>query len=127
MNLEKDDSNRNLLTMHDRCKNHINYHVKLTMKDGSTFDGIIVNIEPDRIIALVGKDVIDNGDDSMKYNKQNQYRLVYGMPGPYPARYRYFGPQEFPIASLAALSLLPYPYFTPPYPYNYYNPFYPIY
>lgn len=127
MNLEKDDSYTNLLTMHDRCKKFMNYHVKFTMKDGSTFDGVIVNMEPDKIIALVGKDVIDKGDDDIKYNHKNQYRLVYGVPQPYPIRYRYFGPQEFPVASLAALSLLSYPYFTPPYPYNYYNPFYPVY
>ena len=38
-------------------------------------------------------------------------------------RFRRFGPRGFPFASIAALSLLAYPFFFPPYPYPY--PYYP--
>jgi hypothetical protein len=120
MDLEREESYSDLQNLHDKCRKCLFYHTKLTMKDGSTFDGIIENVEPDRIIVLVGKDMIDRGDGNKKCNQQRQYDY-----NRYPMRYRYFNRQAFPLASVAALSLLPYPYIAPPYPY--YNPYYPLY
>jgi hypothetical protein len=74
-------------------------------------DGIIGDVKEDRITMLVGEDVID------QENQMNQdYRSPYGFR--YPARrYRVYRPRIYPLANLAALSLLPYPYVAPPYPY----------
>ena len=119
MEFEREESFRDFGDLHDRCRKCMFYHVKLTMKDGSTLDGIVENVEPDRIIVLVGEDVMDRKDD----NEYNQHRVYYNY-NRYPMRYRYFRRQAFPLASLAALSLLPYPYIAPPYPYY---PYYPIY
>ncbi|MDR3594404.1 hypothetical protein [Clostridium sp.] len=122
MDLEREESYRDLQNLHDKCRKCLYYHVNLTMKDGSTFDGIIENVEPDRIIVLVGKDVIDRDDDNKKCDQQRIYNQGYYR---YPMRYRYFNRQAFPLGSLATLSLLSYPYIAPPYPY--YNPYYPFY
>jgi len=120
MDLERDDSFRDIRNLHDECKRCMFYHTTLTMTDGSTFDGIIENVDPDRIIVLVGEDVME-AENENKANGQRQYNN-YGRPR---RRFRRFRRQAFPLASLAALSLLPYPYIAPPYPY--YPPFNPYY
>lgn len=122
MEFEQDNSYRDLQALHDKCRRCLYYHANLTMKDGSTIDGLIENVDPDRIIVLVGEDVIDRGDDN-ESDQQRQYHS-YGRPYHHPMRYRRFRRQAFPLASLAALSLLPYPYVTPPYPYSAYNPYF---
>lgn len=119
MEFERDNSYRDLQDLHDKCRKCMMYHVRLTMKDGSTFDGIIENVDSDRIIVLVGEDVMDQGNEN-EDNMQRQY-YSYGRPR---RRYRRFRRQAYPLATLAALSLLPYPYFIPPYPYGVFNPYY---
>lgn len=124
MDLEREDSYRDLQNLHDKCRRCMYYHTNLTMKDGSTIDGIIENVDPDRIIVLVGEDVIDRGDDdNEEYEQQRQYHpgFVHSRPHRFPMRFRRFRRQAFPLASIAAVSLLPYPYIAPPYPYY---PFY---
>ena len=116
MDLERDDCFRELRNLHDECKRCMYYHTTMTMTDGSTMDGIIENVEPDRIIVLVGEDVMESENENQA-NGQRQYNN-YGRPR---RRFRRFRRQAFPLASLAALSLLPYPYFAPPYPY--YSPY----
>ena len=120
MDLERDDCFRDLRNLHDDCKRCMYYHTNFTMKDGSKFDGIIENVEPDRIIVLIGEDVMETENENQA-NGQRQYHNY----GPPRRRFRRFRRQAFPIASLAALSLLPYPYYAPPYPYfSPYNPYY---
>lgn len=121
MEAEREDTYRDLQSVHDKCRRSLYYHTNLTMTDGSTIDGIIENVDQDRIIVLVGEDVIDRGDDD---EQQRQYHPGYGRPNRYPMRFRRFRRQAYPLASIAALSLLPYPYIAPPYPYNPYYPFY---
>lgn len=121
MEVERTDSYRDLQDVHDKCRRCMYYHVNLTMKDGSTLDGIIENVDPDRIIILVGEDIMDSGDDEKFGNQRQYYNHGYGY-GP-RRRYRRFRRQAFPLASLAALSLLPYPYIAPPYPYYPYYPY----
>ncbi|EKQ54445.1 MULTISPECIES: hypothetical protein [unclassified Clostridium] len=122
MELEREDNYRDLQNIHEKCKRCMYYHTKLTLTDGRTFDGIIENVDPDRIIILVGEDVLARENES----HSEQYRVYPGYyhPGPGPIRYRRFVRQAFPLASLAALSLLPYPYIAPPVPYPIY-PYFP--
>ncbi|MEC5424844.1 small nuclear ribonucleoprotein [Virgibacillus sp. C22-A2] len=121
MNTENHDVQNDLRNMYDECRKHMNYHVTLTMTDGSTFDGIIVEVDRDNFTVLAGEDVMEreneNGSDSRQY---------YGDFGRPRRRFRRFRRRAFPFASLAALALLPYitptpyPYYPSPYPYPYY-------
>lgn len=105
--------------LHEKCKKHMYYHVILTMKDGSTLDGIIGDVDADHITMLVGEDVVERENQMHQgCNRDYSYNYIYPMN-----RYRIFRPQTFPLASLAALSLLPYPYIAPPYPYPYQYPY----
>ncbi|CAM2847872.1 hypothetical protein HAHI6034_06125 [Hathewaya histolytica] len=118
MTLEGNDDYRDMQSLHDKCKSCMHYHTILTMKDGSTVDGIIVKVDTDHIIVLVGEDVMEREDEN-KYDRQRQY----GNPRRGRRRFRRFRHRRFPFATLAALSLLPYPYFAPPYPFYPYFPF----
>jgi hypothetical protein len=84
------------------------------MKDGNAVDGIIENVGTDGINVLVGEDVMERSEQDERY-----YGGGYGYG--YPRRFRRFRRQFFPLAALAALSLLPYVY---PYPYPYPYPYY---
>lgn len=121
MTLERHDYYNHLQSLQDNCKNHMFYHVTLTMTDGSTFDGIIDNVGADRFSVLVGEDVMDREDENQ--SDERQY-FPYGPPP--RRRFRRFRRREFPFASLAALALLPYvlPPVYPPYPYPYPYPYY---
>ncbi len=122
MNLEENSCHEDSKQWQDKCNRLLYYHVVLTLKDGSTVDGIIGRVDDDQVIVLVGEDVME--DESR-----------FGRPpggGPRPGggggRFRRFGPRGFPFASIAALSLLAYPFFFRPYPYYYpYYPYYPYY
>ena len=86
------------------------------MKDGNTVDGIIGRVDDDQVIVLVGENVIED---------ESRFGRPLGGGG---GRFRRFGPRGFPFASIAALSLLAYPFFSPPYPYYYPYPYpYPYY
>lgn len=119
MEFEKDDQFRDLKGLYDQCKRCMYFHTTLTMTDGSAFDGIIENVDPDRIIVLIGEDVMDEENENKAEGQRQYYK--YGRPR---RRFRRFRRQAFPLATLAALSLLPYPYFVPPYSYNMYYPYY---
>lgn len=121
MDLERNDYYRDLQSLHDQCLKCLYYHTTLTMTDGSTLDGIIENVDKDRIIVLVGEDVMEQEDDN-EAGQQRQYQ-GYGYGRRPRRRHRRFRRKAFPLATLAALSLLPYPYIAPPYPYYY--PYYP--
>lgn len=96
----------------DDCEKLLYYHVILTMTDGSTFDGIIEKVEEDQIIVLVGEDVIEQEETT----SQRQF----GGGG---RRFRRFNRIGLPLAGLATLALLAYPYYRPYY-YPYYPPYY---
>ena len=114
MYLDKNNKNRNVQNMYDECKRLANYHAIFTMKDGSVFDGIIETVDPDKVIILVGEDIMENEleNQSSEQRQYNQRR-----------RFRRFRRRAFPLASLIALSLLPYPYYAPPYSYYPYYPY----
>lgn len=121
MEFEREDSYRDLQNLHDKCRKCMYYHVNLTMTDGSAIDGIIENVDQDRIIMLVGEDVMEQENED-EDNMQRQYSS-YGHPRR-RRRFRRFRRKAYPLATLAALSLLPYPYIAPPYPYYQYYPYY---
>lgn len=114
MQLEGNNS-MNVQNLYNDCKRMMSYHTMLRMQDGTEVDGIIESVEPDRVNVLVGEDVIDR-EVGNEYNAQRQYGS--------PMRYRRFRRRTYPLASLLALSLLPYPYYAPPYPYSPYYPYY---
>lgn len=122
LDLEREYFYRDLQTvqdLQDKCKRSLYYHVVLTMTDGNTFDGIIEIVEGDRISVLVGEDVMDQEIENQN-NQQRQYH-DYDRPR---RRFRRFRRRSFPLANLAAISLLPYPYIAqPPYPYYPYYPY----
>lgn len=104
----------NLEKLYNDCKSMMNYHVLLRMKDGREFDGVIESVEPDSVNLLMGEDVIMRDDED---NRQQMFGN--------PRRFRRFRRTNFPLATLLALSLLPYPYYAPPYPYAMPYPYYP--
>lgn len=126
MNKEKNENFRDLQYLHNQCKKCMYYHSVLTLKDGRVLDGIIEGVEPDRIIVLIGEDVMEQ-EAPMQGNDQRQ---ISGFGGGRPRRrYRRFRRRGIPLGSLAALALLNYPYYNQPYPYYYqypqYYPYYP--
>lgn len=118
---QKNDLYRDIESVQDQCKKYMNFHILLTMKDGSIIDGIIEDMDPDRIIMLVGEDVMEEEEDN-DYNDQRQY-FGQGQGRRRRRRRRRFRRRHIPFGTIAALTLLDYPYFAPPYPYNF--PFYP--
>jgi hypothetical protein len=121
MDLEREDNYRDLQSLHEKCRRCMYYHTTLTMTDGSTFDGIIENVDPDRIIVLIGEDVMERENENQSDQQRQYSNYHYNSPR---RRYRRFRRQAFPLATLAALSLLPYPYIIqPPYPYYPYYPY----
>lgn len=125
MDLERNDYYRDLQSLHDQCQKCLYYHTILTMTDGSTLDGIIENVDKDRIIVLVGEDVMEQEDENEAEADQQRQYYGYGHRPRRRRRHRRFRRKAYPLATLAALSLLPYPYIAPPYPY--YNAYYPYY
>jgi len=108
------NSDANLQDLYEDCKAVMNYHVIIRMRDGRELDCVIESVDPDSVNVLMGEDVILRDDDD---NRQIEYRN--------PTRYRRFRRMNFPLANILALSLLPYPYFAPPYPYAQPYPYYP--
>ena len=101
-------------SLYDDCQRMMFYHVVLRMRDGREFDGIIESMEPDSVNLLMGEDVVLRDDEQ---NRQRPYNN--------PRRFRRFRRTNFPLATLLGLSLLPYPYYAPPYPYAQPYPYYP--
>jgi hypothetical protein len=98
--------------IHEKCKKYLYHHVLLTMNDGKTYDGIIEEVEGDRLTVLVGEDATDDEAEERQF-----YGGYWG-----PGRFRLFRRRFFPLAALTSLALLPYAY-----PYPYYPPYYPYY
>ena len=106
MNFERDGHHKDLEYLHDKCKKHAYYHVVITLKDGSTHDGIIEDVDMDGVNMLVGEDVMED-DLEGQYDEERQFHM-HGFPR---RRFRRFRRRRFPLASLAALSLLAFPVF----------------
>ncbi|WP_300383688.1 hypothetical protein [Clostridium sp.] len=117
MTLERDDYYRDLKYLQDECKRCMSYHVILKMTDGSVFDGIIEDVDDNRIIVLVGEDIIEQEGENQPDMQMKRQPYSYGSPR---RRFRRFRRRNFPLNLLATLALVHYPYAAPLYPY-YYN------
>ncbi|MFC7062928.1 small nuclear ribonucleoprotein [Halobacillus seohaensis] len=95
---------------HSHCEKYKHYHVMISLEDGSSFDGIIINVSDDGVTVLISEDVMvdENG------NEEDQSRQYYGGYGGRRRRARRFRRSLFPLTALS--SLLLYPYYQP-YPY----------
>ncbi|MFW2488053.1 hypothetical protein ACN077_05675 [Clostridium chromiireducens] len=107
------------MNLYNKCKRLLYYHIIFTTKDSGTFDGIIKNVEENRIIVLVGKDIIKTVSRNTSY-QQRQYDEYINLT----QRYIRFEPKEVPLDALTGLYLLPYPNIAPELPYY---PFHPAY
>lgn len=109
MALEENNYYRDSQSLHNDCKACIDYHVILTMTDGSTMDGIIEGVDSDRVNVLVGEDVMEQEEET-----RDSYRQPsgFGRPG---RRFRRFRRRPIPLNRLAAIALLQYPYIMPPF------------
>ncbi|GAB6169578.1 hypothetical protein JCM1393_20380 [Clostridium carnis] len=114
MHLEEKNYYKDRQSLYNECKKCLYYHTTLTMTDGSTIDGIIENVESDRVIVLVGEDVMEQECESQFEHQRQQFSY-----GPPRRRFRRFRRRAFPFNNLLALALLQYPYIAPPYPYSY--------
>ena len=110
------DSSNSTQNLKSKCKKYLYYNVTLIMSDGGIFDGIIENLEQDRIVMLVGEDVMDLDDNEDTYDENRQHGNV-GFNRRPRRRFRRFRRRFFPFANVAALELLP---FFPPHPYLFY-------
>ncbi len=122
MNLQENSCHEDSKQWQHKCNRLLYYHVVLTLKDGSTVDGIIGRVDDEQVIVLVGEDVME---DESRFGGALGGRP---RPGGGGGRFRRFGPRRFPLGSIAALSLLSYPFYSQPYPYYYPYPYpYPYY
>ncbi|UOQ91592.1 hypothetical protein MUO14_13595 [Halobacillus shinanisalinarum] len=100
---------------YSKCEKYKYYHVLITLSDGASIDGIIVNVNDDGITVLVSEDVmVDDNGNEVESRQFNDYGYGYGR-----RRGRRFRRLAFPLAALASLAL--YPYYRP------YSPYYPYY
>lgn len=112
MSLEENNYYRDSQSLYNDCKRCVNYHVILTMTDGSKVDGIIEDSDSDSVNMLVGEDVMEQG-----YDSQSEYQRQPFVIGNPRRRFRRFRRRRIPFREIAVLSLLQYPYIMPPYPY----------
>ncbi|ELC8441117.1 hypothetical protein QYB59_000112 [Clostridium perfringens] len=111
MSLEVMDYYRDLQSLYDECKNCISYHIVMEMKDGTTFDGIIDEVDTDNVTVLVGEDVImDDPEDPMGRQRPP-------MGGRPRRRFRRFRRRKFPIRNINRFGLLGFPFIGPPFPF----------
>ncbi|MGP4076745.1 small nuclear ribonucleoprotein [Halobacillus sp. K22] len=102
---------------YSQCEKHKYYHVMVTLEDGNTVDGIIIDVKNDKITLLISEDVmVDENGESLSSNDRQ-----FGYGGYGRRRARRFRRSVLPIAGLTALAL--FPYFTP-YPYYQYPYYY---
>ncbi|MBX0359787.1 hypothetical protein K2225_19040 [Halobacillus sp. Nhm2S1] len=102
---------------YEQCNKMKYYHVMVQTKDGQSFDGIITDVNNDKLTILISEDVMvdENG------NAMDERQYGYGR-----RRARRFRRRTFPLAGLATLAL--FPYLASPYPYYYPYPYgYPYY
>lgn len=134
---QQENEERNWNQMHNLCKQHMYFHVVVTMSDGKKVEGIITNVDGQNLHMMVPQDIPaqqQGGQSGQQGTQQNQQGMQQGQHGSSgrveeeedriwlgrPFGFRRFYPGVFPLAGLAALSLYPYyaPY--PYYPYPYY-------
>lgn len=106
------------VAMYDLCQRHMNQLVQLTTHDNSTHMGIITHVDQDHVHMAVpnwGNDMWSNsmpraffgyGGYPGGWNSGGYYG--YGRPPFFGGYHRPFNRAVFPLATLVALSLLPW-------------------
>ncbi|UOQ84520.1 hypothetical protein [Gracilibacillus salinarum] len=94
--------------MKSMCQQYMNFYVTGQLQDGSSFEGIIDQIDDVAVTMLIPEEVELEETD-------RQFGGYYGGPG--RRRYRRYRRQRFPFGLLSGLLL--YPFIYPPYPYYY--------
>lgn len=102
------DYRNDIQDLQSKCKKYLYYNVTLIMSDGSIFDGMIESVDQERIIMLVGEDVMALDDDEYNYDENRQHGNVGFNRRPRRRRFRRFRRGFFPFADVVALELLPY-------------------
>lgn len=114
MNFDRGDNLNSLQDLFDECKNLMDFHIVLIMKDGTSIDGIIEKVDSNGIIMLVGEDVVDQDDDQDQYSDQRQFKRPRGM-----RRHRRFRRRGVPFNVVRGVFPLIYPFYPV-------NPFFPF-
>lgn len=110
MNYDRSDYG-SLQELFDECKNLMEYHITVVMKDGSTVDGMIEKVDSNGITMLVGEDVM-NEDNMNESNDERQYGKGGRM-----RRHRRFRRRGYPFNSIRRVFPIVYPYPFPYYPF----------
>ncbi|WP_347549085.1 hypothetical protein ABFG93_16390 [Pseudalkalibacillus hwajinpoensis] len=95
------------------CRKYMNFHVHGQMRDGSTVEGILTDMDHDSMTMLIPEEV-----DETELNSQTRQYGGFGR-----RRFRRFRRRRFPFSPF--IFIAPYPYYYPPYPYSPYQ--YPYY
>ncbi|QAS54614.1 hypothetical protein HLI_10430 [Halobacillus litoralis] len=102
---------------YNQCNKFKYYHVMVKTEDGRSFDGIITDVNHEKMTILISEDV--TVDENGNSTDDRQYYGGYGR-----RRARRFRREVLPLAGLATLALFPYltpyPYYPYPSPYPYY-------
>ena len=89
----------NMRNSQSEFQKYLYYNVTLIMSDGGIFDEIIENVEQDRIVMLVGEDVMDLDDNEDTYDENRQHGNV-GFNRRPRRRFRRFRRRFFPFANV---------------------------
>ncbi|RYL92268.1 hypothetical protein EWH91_08335 [Sporolactobacillus sp. THM19-2] len=90
--------NDDIESIRNMCHKYMNYHVIVSLKDGSQQEGIIESMNDQGIIMLVPEDI--DGDDDRQF-------FGYG----YRPRFRRFRRFLFPFFFFVPPFIYPYPYY----------------
>lgn len=112
---DRNDYNNSTQNLQNKCQKYLYYNVTLVMSDGGIMDGLIEGVEEDRIIMLVGEDVMDLDDDECTSDENRQHGNA-GFNRRPRRRFRRFRRKFFPFPNIIAVQLLP---FIPPHSYIY--------
>lgn len=113
MNFDRGENFNSLQNLFDECKVLIDFHVILVMKDGTSVDGIMENVDSNGVIMLVAEDIMDPDDMPMSMSDGQRQGGRGGM-----RRRRRFRRRGFPFGGIRGV----FPFF---YPYPFF-PFFPI-
>lgn len=89
------------------AQRYMNYHVMAQMRDGSKFDGIIVNMDDNGVTMLVPEEM---DEDQVRQADEEEVGRQFGFGGG-RRRFRRFHRRHFPFPSFSFI--FPFPFFFP--------------